>query len=127
MSDSAMRRLTRSSDVRAIAGVCGGLAKYLAIDVTIVRVLFVVFAFAGGAAIPVYVVLWILMPEDGTPGAGLVVGERAGEIAGAVLIVGGIRWLLANFGVFAWVQWSVVWPLALVALGVLILVRGVQR
>ena len=42
------QKLTRSRRDRRIAGVCGGLAEYSGIDVTIIRILFVVFALAGG-------------------------------------------------------------------------------
>ena len=61
MSD---KKLTRSSN-RIIAGVCAGLAEYFGLDVTMVRVLYVVLsvttAFSGTL---VYLVLWILMPRS---------------------------------------------------------------
>ena len=60
MSDS--RRLLRSSN-RKIAGVCGGLADYLGIDPTVVRIIFtLLFLFAGGGFI-IYLILWLIMPE----------------------------------------------------------------
>ena len=49
-----------------LAGVCAGLADYLAIDVTIVRVAFAVFTFLGGAAIPAYLACLLLIPEEGS-------------------------------------------------------------
>ena len=58
--------LRRAYDGRMIAGVCAGLADYLAIDVTIVRVAFAVFAFLGGAAIPAYLACLLLIPEEGS-------------------------------------------------------------
>src|ERR1700684_1359634 len=56
----------RAYDGRMLAGVCAGLADYLAIDVTIVRVAFAVFTFLGGAAIPAYVACLLLIPEEGS-------------------------------------------------------------
>jgi phage shock protein PspC (stress-responsive transcriptional regulator) len=49
-----------------IAGVCAGIADYLGVDVTIVRVAFAVFTFLGGAGIPAYVACLLLIPEEGT-------------------------------------------------------------
>jgi phage shock protein C len=57
------KRLTRSRD-KMIAGVCSGIGNYLDIDPTIIRIAFVLFAFAGGAAILAYVIMWVVMPED---------------------------------------------------------------
>src|SRR5207247_420415 len=56
-------RLERSGTNRVIAGVCGGLAEYLAIDATLVRVVFVGLLFAGGIGLLLYIVLLILMPQ----------------------------------------------------------------
>jgi phage shock protein C len=58
------RKLYRSRGDRKLAGVCGGLAKYFTVDATLVRVLFVVFALAGGPGLLAYVLLWILVPEE---------------------------------------------------------------
>jgi phage shock protein C len=58
------RTLYRSRSNRQLAGVCGGLAQYFNIDPTLVRVLFVVFAVLGGPGLVVYLVLWIVVPEE---------------------------------------------------------------
>ena len=58
--------LRRAYDGRMLAGVCAGLADYLAIDVTIVRVAFAVFTFLGGAGIPAYLACLLLIPEEGS-------------------------------------------------------------
>ena len=61
-------RLERSNTNRVIAGVCGGIAEYLAVDVTLVRVVFVVTAFiTAGLGVILYIVLLILMPLPGQP------------------------------------------------------------
>lgn len=61
MSD---KKLTRSSN-RIIAGVCAGLAEYFGLDVTMVRVLYVVLSLATAfSGTLVYLVLWILMPRS---------------------------------------------------------------
>ncbi|MBZ5740161.1 PspC domain-containing protein [Nocardioides mangrovi] len=64
MSDLTRKRLTRPFDDRMIAGVCSGIADYLGIDPTLVRVAAVVGAvFSLGAVVLAYVAAWILMPE----------------------------------------------------------------
>lgn len=60
-------RLERSNANRVISGVCGGIAEYLAVDATLVRVAFVVMAIFGGVGVLAYIVLLILMPQPGQP------------------------------------------------------------
>jgi phage shock protein C len=77
MAAQPRRPLERSAD-RMIAGVCGGLANYLEVDVVVVRLVFVLLAVLGGAGILAYLVLWIVVPQAGTVpltgGAGLASG-----------------------------------------------------
>ena len=56
-------QLTRSASDRMIGGVCGGLARYFGIDSAIVRLIFVIAVLSGISPL-VYVVLWIVMPEE---------------------------------------------------------------
>ena len=58
------RRLYRSRTNRKLAGVCGGLAQYFNADPTLIRVLFVVLAVLGGPGLLIYLVLWIVVPEE---------------------------------------------------------------
>ena len=58
------RRLYRSRTDRKLAGVCGGLAQYFNTDVTLLRVLFVVLALLGGPGLVIYLLMWILVPEE---------------------------------------------------------------
>lgn len=59
------RRLVRRTDDKMIAGVCSGIAAYFAIDVTLVRLLAVLGTVLGlGSLVIVYVVLWVVMPEN---------------------------------------------------------------
>ncbi len=62
----APKRLTRSLTDRKIAGVCGGIAQYLAIDSTIVRLLWVLAIILPIPLVPAilgYLVAWLAMPE----------------------------------------------------------------
>ena len=58
------RKLYRSRTDRKLAGVCGGLAQYFNADPTLIRVLFVVLALLGGPGQVIYLVLWIIVPEE---------------------------------------------------------------
>lgn len=58
--------LRRAYHGRMLAGVAAGLADYFGVDVTLVRVAFVVLAFVGGAGIPAYLACLLLIPEEGT-------------------------------------------------------------
>ena len=61
------RRLTRSATDKRIAGVCGGLAEYFAVDPTVVRLVWVILSILGGAVIGgviAYVLAWLIIPRS---------------------------------------------------------------
>ena len=58
--------LRRSHSDGMLAGVAAGLARYFDVDVTIVRIAFVVLAVVGGAGIPLYLAGLLLIPEEGS-------------------------------------------------------------
>lgn len=60
------KTLYRSTEDRMLAGVCGGLAKYFNIDLTLVRVIFVVLALIGLGGVILYILLWVLIPPEPT-------------------------------------------------------------
>jgi phage shock protein C len=62
---SAACPLRRSADDRMLAGVAGGLARYLGADVTLVRVIIAALALLTGAGVALYLAAWLLIPEDG--------------------------------------------------------------
>ena len=134
-------RLTRSNTDKMIAGVCGGLAEYLAIDPILVRLAFVVLFFASGIGIPIYIILWLVMPKQ--DGEGVVdsqiiqksindIGEsvqsgakrlgRPGTV-GVILVLLGAYFLLAEIGLFNWVSGAVFWPIVIIGAGIYMLVK----
>jgi phage shock protein PspC (stress-responsive transcriptional regulator) len=117
------RRLLRSRDDRAIAGVCAGIARYFNIDPLIVRIAAVALAFIGGAGVIAYIAAWFLVPEDDGTGQPVNNGpSRLATILGAVAIVlAGVALLDGNFG------FGFAWGLAPFAFLVLILAVAAQR
>jgi phage shock protein PspC (stress-responsive transcriptional regulator) len=67
VNEAGARRLTRSVIDRKLAGVCGGIAEYLAVDSTAVRVAWIVLTVVPGAVVlglVAYVVGWFIMPTS---------------------------------------------------------------
>lgn len=69
MERDTTRKLHRSNRDKMLAGVAAGLGEYFDIDPTIVRLAFVLTAFAGGTGLIAYIVLAIIMPLEGSEGA----------------------------------------------------------
>jgi phage shock protein PspC (stress-responsive transcriptional regulator) len=58
------KKLYTNQNDKIIGGVCGGIAQYINIDASIVRILFVVFTLAWGAGIVIYLLMWVLLPKQ---------------------------------------------------------------
>ena len=58
------KRIYRSQREKVIAGVCGGVAEYFNIDPVLVRIFWVVAAFADGLGLIAYIIAWIIIPEN---------------------------------------------------------------
>lgn len=58
-----LKRLFRDPENKVLGGVASGLASYFHIDPTVIRVIFVLSAFAGGIGLLPYIVIWIITPE----------------------------------------------------------------
>jgi phage shock protein PspC (stress-responsive transcriptional regulator) len=102
--------LRRSVPDRRIAGVAGGLGRHLDIDPTILRVLFVVLCFFGGAGLLLYAALWVLVPEDGRENGAIAVRPATRN---TLLIAAGVVALLLLLG-HGWGGPGFPWPLLVV-------------
>lgn len=63
MSDD-VKKLYRSTDDRWLGGVCGGIAQYFNIDAILIRILFIILGLIGLGGVLLYVILWIIIPEQ---------------------------------------------------------------
>lgn len=64
-NNSTGKRLLRARQGRMVAGVCAGLARYFGVDVNLVRLAFGVFTVFYGLGILLYLVAWMIVPEEG--------------------------------------------------------------
>lgn len=75
-----MRKLYRSTQDRKLFGVCGGLADYLGIDATLLRILLVIVTvFSGGTVLFVYIIAGFIIPRDADFGGGAFGGSMHGQ------------------------------------------------
>lgn len=136
------KRLYRSTKSKVLGGVAGGIAEYFDIDPILIRLLFVIIAFAGGGGVLVYLIMWIAIPlepftsipfqqDAAQPGsaqeanaASMPEGsnmptfksdKRSGLIGGLLLISLGLIFLAARF--IPHINFGDLWPLLLVVLG----------
>ncbi|MBR3438562.1 MAG: PspC domain-containing protein [Clostridia bacterium] len=58
------KKLCKSSTDRKLFGVCGGIAEYLGVDSTIVRLVLALFTLAGGSGVLIYIIAALVMPDD---------------------------------------------------------------
>lgn len=139
---SEQKRLIRSTSDRVIGGVAGGIARYLEIDPTFVRLAFVVLGLFNGIGALIYFILWLVIPDEQSrelTGESVVranfedmknqaerIGERfrggrhSGELIGIVLVGAGLIFLLRQF--VPSVSMGIVWPVLLIGIGAYLLV-----
>jgi phage shock protein C len=118
----------RSRSERVIAGVCGGVGRYLGVDPVLLRIAFIILALANGLGVIAYVVCWVAIPEDGPdqPSVPAPQGRReTGRLVlGGSLVVLGLVLLLDRL---APDLDELFWPVAVVAVGVAVMLVGLRR
>ena len=62
--NSSPKTLRRSRDDRSIAGVCGGIGKFFNVDSSTIRIVVLLMLIFGGLSLWVYIILWLLIPEE---------------------------------------------------------------
>ena len=148
------RKLRRNPMNRVIGGVCSGLADFLGVDVALMRIAFVIAFLFASFGFWLYIILWIVLPEsqqttdNGQQSFGQSQGQSQSQsqshspqsesvsvskseskvksiFAGAFIILIGLLFLVNNFIPINWV-WKL-WPLILVAIGVVMIVTASKK
>ena len=123
------RRLRRRTSDRVIGGVAGGLGDYLNVDPVLLRAAFAGLMIFGGAGLVLYVLGWLVIPEDGhehsiVEAAIRRVAGRTGRLGVVVLVLATIAivspWV-TDYGGVVYVQAEIFWALAIVFVGVVLL------
>lgn len=143
---SEVKKLYRSRHNRLIFGVCGGLADYFAIDVIVIRLIFVVLALGGGSGLVVYLIASIVIPNEGSVNGKISLNEgEVGEVVNKVgqkikdlkttnpkvdwqflfgffLIFLGLAMLISKILPFRDL-WNTMWPIFLAVIGLVIIFK----
>jgi phage shock protein C len=137
---TVVKKLYLSGEDKMVAGVCGGIAKYLNIDAIWVRLVFLITTFTSGVGLIAYIIFWILVPENPNQKKiqKTVAEEKVSEfsekiknskvesssgryLGGIILISIGCIFLFEEL--FWSINWDYFWPVLLIGLGVYILVK----
>lgn len=129
------KRLFRSREDQMICGVCSGIAKYFNIDPTIIRILFVIALFSWGTGVLIYIICSIVVPlepikRDTYNDFDYTVEEEKHDhgnnngrtILGIILVIVGVISILEK--IFNWFSFDLVWPIAIIGIGFLILTKN---
>ena len=139
-----IKKLYRSRKDSVIGGVCGGLAEYLEIDSTVVRLLWAISFFIFGFGLLLYIVALCVIPknpshpepeeqkEEEQPKKEHAHGATDWNlVVGVVLLVLGVMFLLGQFDVFDFeyirfnfFPWRLFWPIVLIGLGIFLVASG---
>lgn len=141
------KKLYRDENRKVIAGVCAGLADYFSIDVTLMRLLFVLTLIYHGGGTLAYIILWIVMPRKNSvlnePVVDYTIHDEKGpfqtynsnfkvnnnkdvaQIGGSVLILLGVFFLLDQLDIIPyWFNFERFWPFILVIIGLGLIFRS---
>ncbi|KHO62124.1 phage shock protein C (PspC) family protein [Thermoanaerobacter sp. YS13] len=133
------RKLYRSREQKMLGGVCGGIAEYFDVDVTLVRLICLLAIFSGFGLIP-YIIAWIIIPENPYQLKRKIIDEepkteeqqdnavetedktnKANEILGWFLVIFGVLLLLNRL--LPWLSFKIIWPVLLIIIGLWILFK----
>jgi signal transduction histidine kinase len=122
----AWARVTRAREGRVLGGVCAGLARAYGLDPVVLRILAVALVFAGGSGVLLYVLGWLLLPEEGADQSlgRAAVRDRSydpAEMLALGSVVVGVLLLLRETGI--WLGDAVVWPVLLSGVGLAVIWR----
>lgn len=145
-------KLYRSETDRIIGGVAGGLGEYFNIDPVIIRIIFIALTVFGGGGIPLYLILWVVIPtqsriqsntrdtvrenvEEMKGKANAWVGDvktfsqrkKSRSWLGFLIVLIGFVFLFDALGMVSFITVRRLWPLLIIVLGFMILFQGENK
>ncbi|MBN2411037.1 PspC domain-containing protein [candidate division KSB1 bacterium] len=136
------KKLYRSGVDQMIGGVCAGVAEYVNIDITIVRIIWLLSVLVNGIGLIAYLICLVFVPLN-PEHAALPAGERkrpgnTGLFIGIALIFIGFLFIFNNFfghlRMFHWhwfgfwpFQWHLIWPILIIGFGVWYIIYTLQK
>lgn len=144
------KQLYKSKNNKIIAGVAGGIAEYLEIDPIIIRILFIILAFINGSGILLYILLMIIMPEklseSGKTSEEVPHSSKEGKstqapktkegkerkntlnLIGILIVLVGVVLLIKQlFPSLFFIRWDIVWSIALIGIGILLIYKSTRQ
>lgn len=143
------KKLYRDETHKVVGGVCAGLAEYFGIDVTIIRLVFLVTLILKGGGGLLYIVLWIVLPKkpyafQQPPVTDYTVPPVTPQtdpafyphpkkrssgtvIAGTILVLLGMFFILDDLHIIPNWDMEHLWPVILIAVGVVVLFSGKKQ
>lgn len=141
------KRLYRSKHDQKISGVCGGIAEYLEIDSTIIRLLWLVSIFVFGTGVIIYIIASIIIPERGNIESTINLNKDSDEVykqeggsfnqnfdeeknmkfLGYSLIVVGAILFTKRFPLFHWINFRLLFPILIIGAGIVVLGRNLKK
>lgn len=135
------KKLYRSSRRKILAGVCTGLGEYFDIDPVLIRAVFIVTLFSGGIGVMLYIVLWLIMPneervlpaespnepaESSELDSGVFSEKHKGTVVTGLMLVGlGTFFLVREL--FPMFSFKYMLPIILIAIGILIVFNALRK
>ena len=140
------KRLYRSGREKILGGVSGGLADYFEVDVTLVRLIWLITLLPGGLGFLAYILAWVIIPLDPEQRpmgkkeeirdfvesvkdmipvdyeAKAQRKQKNKQLFGMILV--GLGTLFLFDQLFSWFRWDKLWPLVLIAIGAGVLLRA---
>ena len=124
----AAARLYRSRDQKIVAGICGGLGEYFAIDPVWFRIGFVVLTLGGGSGILVYLLMWLIVPES--PEGYTAPAEGRGRAFNGVAAIGVVFMFVGTIAlvntIAPWLG-QYFWPIIFVVGGLALVLGGIDH
>jgi len=137
-----MKKLYRSRKNKIIAGVCGGVGEYLEVDPVLIRLVWGILFFIGGAGLLGYIIAWIIIPERVDDPGSVTDSEKENHVEvktsytpqlliglflvfiGAVLLIRDWWYLDQIFRDIFRFSWKYLLPALLIGLGIYVIVKN---